>query len=745
MKRLLLIFFTFLILCGTSNAEYFSDIIVTSPDGIWTDSRTYSTLNDAVDAVGVNKRTIVIANQKVVTSLTIPSNITLKFERDGSIANSGQLTINTKDIISDNHQIFTGTGNIDFASGSIIKSSWFSNVETAFALTSNDTLTLIISKPQIITASYSLGDNVHLQWEAPGNILTVSAGVTVGNLGKITAGDYQIFAGAGDLDFIDGTILNLNWFNSLRTIITWIESEEVNIIIPGENIVDFDLTIPTNVILDFISRHGKLSISTGITVTINSPFNSVNHQIFSCIGTGSVVLSSNSSDRIYSIWWKENIIPGTTDMSGAIQAAAKVAWISGIPLCITGIQKVDTGVVVGNTADYSPEVFEMFGLPGAKLVTANNITIFTVQGQNPELDGAGNRVQGGYIHDLVFEGNSTQGTGLKYYGVQNVRVERLNIQHFDIGMYLHNCDLISINNSFISYNVSYGIGSEGSGYATDGRLDGFWLRDSTFGHNGIGVDFAGGTSPNFIGNKFVINGTDIRLGYHALRNYVAVAPTIIGNNFESTTTYSIFLGGGGGIVRAGDISNNTFFGSSGITDILVGNVLPGQIDYPWLRIHDNLHLNTGGTKIGGYSAQVNFTDNSTVDSLPMNYTKADGNANHGRLYVSTFIIAAAATKDILKVAPHGVTTNGILYIRATKPGFVSSRMYYVNIMGDGFIVSTWTPVSSVDYSGGGVAFTVTEATIAGTTTVTINNTEVADNLLFTVRYHAVDSNATFEP
>ena len=503
-------------------------------------------------------------------------------------------------------------------------------------------------------------------------------------------------------------------------------------------------TIPSNITLKF-ENGARLLVATGVTVTINGGLGVGLDQIFSCIGTGSVVLSSNSSDSIYSVWWKENTIPGTTDMSEAIQAAAKAAWISGIPLCITGIQRVDTGVVVGNTAEYASGALELFGLPGAKLLTTNNITIFTVQGQNPEFDGAGNRVQGGYIHDLAFSGNSTQGTGLKYYGVQNVRIERLNIQHFDIGIYLHNCDLISINNSFITYNVSYGIGSEGSGYAASGTLDSFWLRDSTFANNGIGVDYAGGTSPNFIGNKFVLNGTDIRLGYHALRNYVAVAPTIIGNNFENTTTNNIFLGGGGGIVRAGDISKNTFFGSSGITDIYVSNVLPGQIGYSWLRIHDNLHLNTGGTIIGGYTGQVNFTDNSTVNSLSMNYTKASGDINHGKLYTTTFALAAAGAKNILRVTPYGQTTNGILYIRAAKYGKSSSRMYYVNIIGAGAPVATWTPISSVNYTGGGVYFTVTETSVSGTNIVTINNTEATDELEFIVRYHAVDSNATFEP
>ena len=358
MKRLLLIFFTFLILCGTSNAEYFSDIIVTSPDGIWTDSRTYSTLNDAVAAVGSNKRTIVIANQQVVTSLTVPSNVTLKFERDGSIANSGQLTINTKDIISDNHQIFTGAGNIDFASGSIIKSSWFSNVESAFALTNNDTLTLIISKPQIITASYSPGNNVHLQWEAPGNILTVSAGVTVGNLGKITAGDYQILAGAGDVDFVDGIRLKSCWFDSLRTITTWIESEKVSLAIIGEELVDFDITIQRNIMVDFDSNHGSISISAGVTLYVyqDSLISTIQDPIFTGLGTVAY---------IYNIQYY-------IDLAGTDKFTLKLRHI-------IGLANTDY-ILLENTT--IPSNITLAFEPGARLSPAAGITITAYSSEN---------------------------------------------------------------------------------------------------------------------------------------------------------------------------------------------------------------------------------------------------------------------------------------------------------------------------------------------------------------------------
>ena len=113
---------TLTLITGVS-AEFFSDIIVTSPDGIWTDSRAYNSLTDAVNAIGSTKqRTIVISSQLSVGNITIPSNITLKFERDGAIINSGQLTLNTRNIIAENRQIFAGAGDIDFSSGTVLKS-----------------------------------------------------------------------------------------------------------------------------------------------------------------------------------------------------------------------------------------------------------------------------------------------------------------------------------------------------------------------------------------------------------------------------------------------------------------------------------------------------------------------------------------------------------------------------------------------------------------------------------------------
>jgi hypothetical protein len=290
LKVFLLSLILLLLLSTGVRAEFFTDVIVTSANGIWTDSRAYATLNAAVTAVGANQRTIKIVSPQVVTSLTIPSNVTLEFDRDGSITNSGQLTINTKNIIAPNRQIFTGAGNIDFANGSVIKTGWFNSIESAFALTVNDTVTLIVSKAQTITASYSPGNNVSLQWNAPGNILTVNAGVTVSNIGQVVAGNYQLFAGAGNFRFRDGTNLNSSWFAHLRSIITWVSTNRVTLTLQGSLLVDLTDAIPTNLHVDVDSQRGLFSVSGGVTLTINSAILAGPYQCFS--GAGTVVLPS---------------------------------------------------------------------------------------------------------------------------------------------------------------------------------------------------------------------------------------------------------------------------------------------------------------------------------------------------------------------------------------------------------------------------------------------------------------------
>ena len=350
---------TLTLITGAS-AEFFSDIIVTSPDGIWTDSRAYSSLTDAVNAIGSTKqRTIVISSQLPVGNITIPSNITLKFERDGAIINSGQLTLNTRNIIAENRQIFAGAGDIDFTSGTVLKSGWFSTFERAALVTADDSVTLIITKPQTLTTTVALGNNVVLKWDGSGNILTANTGVDIQNICNIEAGDFQLFAGAGDFDFTDGMNLKLSWFVRLRSAITYIETDKVTLNVTRPSTVDLTDTIPSNISLN-ISEGAPLTVSPGQVLTISGPLLSTGaYQQFVAV-SGEVLFSDGVVESI-KLEWFGGSANGTTDNISAYNVAigtcnypyiqlGKGIYYTTAPFCIkshmtlAGLNKVQTRI-----------------------------------------------------------------------------------------------------------------------------------------------------------------------------------------------------------------------------------------------------------------------------------------------------------------------------------------------------------------------------------------------------------------
>lgn len=293
-----------LVVCGVALSQYFPDVIVTGTTGTWVDTRAYATIDAAIAAIGASERDLYIVREEATVNLTIPANVHLHFLGVGSIANTNQLTINTVDISAGSKQIFTGTGDIDFAASSVLRTSWFSDAAEAFDITNDDELTLIVDNQETISEDCVIGNDVTLKWESSGNIITIANGFEISNIGQIEAGNYQILAGAGDFDFTDGIYLNLHWFVRLREILTWLETESVTIIVPGENAVTFSsVAIPT-VSFDFESMQGSFNISTGSTVTMGNPANIIaapDRQIF--LGDGTVAFSDGDSGKCYSSWF----------------------------------------------------------------------------------------------------------------------------------------------------------------------------------------------------------------------------------------------------------------------------------------------------------------------------------------------------------------------------------------------------------------------------------------------------------
>lgn len=540
------LFILSLILCLTLStnlkAEYFSDVIVTSPNGIWTDSRTYSTLNDAVAAVGnTNQRTLKIVSPQVVTSLTIPSNITLEFERDGSIVNSGQLTINTKNIIAPNRRIFAGVGNIDFASGSTVKSGWFNNVETAFALTTNDTVTLLITKPQTVTSSYSPGTNVHLKWEEPGNILTVNAGVTVSNLRNIEAGDYQIFAGAGDLNFLDSTDLKLIWFSHLRSLLTFVGSTtKINLLINRSTNIDYTDTIISNISTS-ITNGALLTSSPGIVLTINGPF-SCSGQCFSGMAAGDVVFGPGIT-----------VLPQWFATGTGTSADPWTGWATAITWAAA--QKY-----VFSEGYYSYATAPSWALADIDIEGQGKVyLVHTGSGAGIDLHNtSGSHYKGARLHNLNLKGNANTTIGLDLYDMHNCDISDIHIGPMSptgTGFKI----AFSVYSNFRNLNISTGfvpgtttaelpaIGlhvtrTSGSDRTTDCTFDNVAVGFATT--TGILIDYA--NNNRFIGMTMEYCGKGLSITGGA----AAALNSFYSLYFENNTTHDIHIADG---------QNNSFY------------------------------------------------------------------------------------------------------------------------------------------------------------------------------------------
>ena len=302
-KRIFTLAILLLTFASIAFSNYFPDVILTSPNGTWLDTRVYANIDNAVAAALATgeHRDLYIVRQEITTALTLHPALTVKFFGSGSIANSGQLTINTTNIIADNRQVFTGAGDIDWIAGSVAKTSWFVDLDWALEVTNDDTMVLKVTQAETTDDDMAVGDDVTLKWDSP-FIITVDAGDTLSNVKNIEAGNYQILAGAGDVDFLDGTRFKLDWVNRLRTILTWVETEDVTIVVSGSNQVTFTDTASANEYFDFTSEHGSFSRDGGVTLTFNSPghLNSPRHQIFT--GAGDTAFTTSTGD-IDPWWW----------------------------------------------------------------------------------------------------------------------------------------------------------------------------------------------------------------------------------------------------------------------------------------------------------------------------------------------------------------------------------------------------------------------------------------------------------
>mgnify|MGYP001404285004 CR=1 FL=1 len=135
---------------------------------------------------------------------------------------------------------------------------------------------------------------------------------------------------------------------------------------PGTYRIGSNLTIPSNVTLWFMNG-AKLSIDSGITVTINGPIDAGLYQIFS--GSGSVIINSSTNKEVFPQWFGAKG-DGVTDDTNAIQNAMNsISGSRGTLLIPKGIY------VVSGTLNLTASHFRIIGTGyGSTIITTNNPT-----------------------------------------------------------------------------------------------------------------------------------------------------------------------------------------------------------------------------------------------------------------------------------------------------------------------------------------------------------------------------------
>lgn len=106
--------------------------------------------------------------------------------------------------------------------------------------------------------------------------------------------------------------------DGLANAISIISTTETTLLIPNQQDVTADATVPSTMTLKF-TQGGSLNISGTKTVTINGHVEAGLFQIFE--GDGTVSFGAGSVKEVYPEWWGENTTPGTTDMTAEINSA----------------------------------------------------------------------------------------------------------------------------------------------------------------------------------------------------------------------------------------------------------------------------------------------------------------------------------------------------------------------------------------------------------------------------------------
>jgi len=293
---------------------------------------------------------------------------------------------------------------------------------------------------------------------------------------KATLGGYSNIVKCADYDHPDDAITALGADNK-TLIVTEAETCDVNVIVPVNVKVRFE-------------RGGKWTIATGVTVTFNGQFDAGLWEIFTCTGTGAVVLNSGSTPEAYPEWWGAKG-DGTTDDAAIFNSvltqlnASKVRTmvLNSDSYLITDTIILYSGMSIIGKNNYPSTLTE-----GGITQPAQTKIVFSPASEKDLFDitqtGAYTYITKVYLGGMNLYGNTTGGVTYSRYAINSKAAqsvfENLGIEFFQDGIYCNYTMTNKYRDIYIG-NCSHACIYTSTSQNTTDIFDNVIMRDSPWG------------------------------------------------------------------------------------------------------------------------------------------------------------------------------------------------------------------------------------------------------------------------
>lgn len=191
--------------------------------------------------------------------------------------------------------------------------------------------------------------------------------------------------------------VEVSQYTDLMTTASIVDADTA-ILVSDTQTITADFTINQPLI---VASSGRINVNPTKTLTINGPFSSGLYQCFG--GSGTVTFGSGTITEVYPEWWGNNITPGTTDMTTAINAAiSSVSVIGGTVKLLTGTYLTTGGHTIISSR---PVKIVGAGETATTIKHSGDNICFWFKSETPSSDVL--TVQGMGVYDLSVTGSST--------------------------------------------------------------------------------------------------------------------------------------------------------------------------------------------------------------------------------------------------------------------------------------------------------------------------------------------------